>query len=859
MFKPGESPIPDYSLLRLLGRAQYGEVWEAEVPGGTHLAIKFIPLQDKKGHIELRSIQAVKLIRHANLIPIHAIWLLDTDGKVMESESLGRAVAAATHKSRADETLVAGAHEIEDSLAYLVICMSMADQNLQDRLEQEVQNGQSGIPADELLEYVRQAAIGLDFLNSPKHLVDEKTVGIQHRDVKPANLLLMGDTVVVGDFGVATTLKEYDATATAALGSLAFMAPESLSRKPSQTSDQYALAITYYQLRSNSLPYDPNVSLSELIAIHSDGRLDFSNVSESEQRVLKKATSTDPASRYDSCRELADALIECHKGESPQKRSTPPAIAATTAVVAIGIVTILLLDPFKWFADTDTARVSPKQNYVLAISPSDVAGNLTIQHKDSDDIVKSLSETNNLKLDGSEQIWIKAESDNPFFGSVDGSYTFEQLSQQNWIIELPEITRSEFLADVDQLLDAGHLDQASRLYTSGAMHDASLKSLPNSSGEAFENPIHKFAVARSKSSFAVSVRDQSGNYLPSLLTLKDGRLESQTFPTSSQPQNSLIESLLFAAGDQQLIIVRQDSIQSWNADTNAVERWLGSDGAGQQRWMGGSVSSDGRWLAINDSNDNVQVLDLSSNSSSPSLKAYALDQRIVQMLFDLQNELLTVVGETLPLQQAKINESQVAPLNATNISNPLDISGEFIIDASVVGKDSLVLAGEQSVIVGLGFFSKKDKQLEIRKEFENASVSLLRATPEKDWFLVCTDSSPSAVLWNVHDSEPAETIESHEINAIHEANFSRDGKWVVISSRDGSVKLLDLRRRPYRLIDFKKFDDGYVQFAGFSADSKYLIAVIRTASSDGSSPSQVFYWDFQRCWLALDAQQSLGE
>ena len=464
MFKSGESPIPGYSLLRMLGRGEYGEVWEVEGPGGTHLAIKFIPLHDKKGQVELRSIQAVKLIRHANLVPIHAIWLLDTDGKVMESDSLGKAIAAAT-QNRADKTLVVGAPQFDESIAYLVICMSLADGNLQDTLDESIKAGKSGIPVKELLEYTRQAAIGLDFLNSPVHLVDGAKVGIQHRDVKPANLLVMGDTVVVGDFGVATTVKEFDATGTSALGSMAFMAPESFSRKPSQSSDQYALAITYYKLRSNHLPYDPNVSISELIAIHNNGRLDFSKVPAHEQKVLAKATSPDPKSRFSTCKEFCEALVECHRQTVPAKRSKAPAIATAISVIAIGLITILLLDPLGWFVRPDPPVVTevPRKNYVLTITPGDVTGTLAIRSGSSDDLINSvdLHGVNIIELDGSERIAIRADAPGPFLGGVDRTFTVDELAKQNWKISLPEISHEEWHSQIDQLLESEQWDEAS--------------------------------------------------------------------------------------------------------------------------------------------------------------------------------------------------------------------------------------------------------------------------------------------------------------------------------------------------------------------------------------------------------------
>ncbi len=146
MFKRGDNPVSGYTLIDRLGSGQYGEVWEASGPGGTRLAIKFISLQENKGQIELKSIQAVKLIRHANLIPIYAIWLLDVEGKPLSDAAVANALAV-SREVRRNHTLAPTEMQAAQSLAYLVICMAMADGNLEDRLKRSLAEGHSGIPA----------------------------------------------------------------------------------------------------------------------------------------------------------------------------------------------------------------------------------------------------------------------------------------------------------------------------------------------------------------------------------------------------------------------------------------------------------------------------------------------------------------------------------------------------------------------------------------------------------------------------------------------------------------------------------------------------------------------------------------
>jgi serine/threonine protein kinase len=121
---------------------------------------------------------------------------------------------------------------------------------------------------------MRDAARGLDYLNGQ---------GIQHRDVKPHNFLLVGGGVKVADFGLAKLLQDSVASHTGAM-TPAYAAPEFFRAQTHPQSDQYSLAVTYCELRCGRRPF--HGSLEQLMEGHLNQPPDLTLLSESERPAV---------------------------------------------------------------------------------------------------------------------------------------------------------------------------------------------------------------------------------------------------------------------------------------------------------------------------------------------------------------------------------------------------------------------------------------------------------------------------------------------------------------------------------------------------------------------------------------------
>ncbi len=107
-------------------------------------------------------------------------------------------------------------------------------------------DGDPGLPFGDAIEYARHGCEALQYVHSQQ---------IVHRDVKPQNMILGDDGVVLVDFGVARALGSEEDQGTIAVGTPRFMAPEVFAGGTvSAASDIFSLAATLWTLLIGSPP-----------------------------------------------------------------------------------------------------------------------------------------------------------------------------------------------------------------------------------------------------------------------------------------------------------------------------------------------------------------------------------------------------------------------------------------------------------------------------------------------------------------------------------------------------------------------------------------------------------------------------
>jgi eukaryotic-like serine/threonine-protein kinase len=200
----------------------------------------------------------------------------------------------------------------------------------------EILRDDGWVEVDEALAIIEQACEGLHYAH--RH-------GVVHRDVKPGNLLRSREgEVKLADFGIAKATEQSSITQIGSvLGTAAYLAPEQArGEEAGPSADLYALGVVAYQLISGRLPYEAT-SLTELALKQqreSPATLDtlVAAVTPELADAVAIALALDPRDRYQTAREMGQALRDAARGISPAEPATVRAAPLTqaTSVLAGG-------------------------------------------------------------------------------------------------------------------------------------------------------------------------------------------------------------------------------------------------------------------------------------------------------------------------------------------------------------------------------------------------------------------------------------------------------------------------------------------------------------------------------------------
>ena len=277
---PAEPPpprIPDYELLRLIGRGSYGDVWLARAITGAFRAVKVV---------------------HRDRFP---------EARPYEREFDGITRFAAVSLREPSQLAVLHAGRAADG-AWFYYVMELADDAESGRAVdparytpltlREMFARRGRLPAGEVIALGAALARAVGSLHA---------AGLVHRDIKPSNVILVGGVPKLADVGLVTAAGSAQVTF---VGTEGFVPPEGPG---TPAADVYSLGKLLYELATGL----DRIDFPRLPADFADqtDRGEFLELNE----VLLHACEADPQRRYPDAASLLDDLLLIQAGKSVRR------------------------------------------------------------------------------------------------------------------------------------------------------------------------------------------------------------------------------------------------------------------------------------------------------------------------------------------------------------------------------------------------------------------------------------------------------------------------------------------------------------------------------------------------------------
>ncbi|MEV4238542.1 protein kinase [Nocardia sp. NPDC050408] len=230
-----------------------------------------------------------------------------------------------------------------------------------------------GEPLNTVLNRLGRLSVvqGLDMLEQTGRALEvAHAAGVVHRDVKPGNILVTPTgQVKITDFGIAKAVDASPVTKTGmVMGTAQYIAPEqAVGEDATSASDVYALGVVGYEALAGQRPFTGDGAITVAMKHVREAPPPMpSDLPPNVRELIEITMGKDPALRYASGGEFADAVAAVRAGRRP-----PPPIA-TGAPTATGATRVLPPGPTVILPSHD--HDGPTVRYNTPATPMGVGG-----------------------------------------------------------------------------------------------------------------------------------------------------------------------------------------------------------------------------------------------------------------------------------------------------------------------------------------------------------------------------------------------------------------------------------------------------------------------------------------------------
>ncbi len=222
--------------------------------------------------------------------------------------------------ARVESPFIVGVHALRQVDESFFIVMEYVDGwTLADDIEKGV------------IEFTRARSVLSQMLQA---FAKAHSVGVIHRDIKPRNIMITGaGRVKVTDFGLAKLRRgdEGHSTVTQGMaGTARYMSPEQvLGTSIDHRSDLYSLGMTMYEMLAGVLPFGVDegtfVILKRIVEEDLPSPLEYNpNIPKPLVDIIQRAIKKNPADRFQTAKEMLDALNTAYDGQKSQRTIPTP-------------------------------------------------------------------------------------------------------------------------------------------------------------------------------------------------------------------------------------------------------------------------------------------------------------------------------------------------------------------------------------------------------------------------------------------------------------------------------------------------------------------------------------------------------